>query len=676
MTNHIQIRISERGPFAGGHEFGSTGAYERLVGRAHFAIDPKAPAQRGITDLEHAAVDAEGRVRFAADIMILRPKDLARGNKRLFLDYGNRGNKRMLQFFNDAPASNDPKTLADAGNGFLMRCGYSIAWIAWQGDLLPGDGRMVMDLPVATDHGKPITGLVRVEYIADQHGVTTQPLSAWISTRSHPTVSLDTRKATLTRRRYATDARIPVPADQWMFARIEAGMGLDNQGSERALVPSDTHIHIPKGFEPGWIYELVYTGKDPLVLGLAHVAVRDFSSFLKYGERDAAGNPNPLREGRTGVEKAYAWGRSQTGRCIRDFLYRGFNGDAQGRRVFDGVLPHVSGGGLMWLNHRFANAVSPAGQQYEDHFNPADRFPFSYAESTDHLTGKRDAILKRPDTDPLVIHTQTATEYWQRKGSLVHTDTRGNDLAQPEGVRVFAWASSQHFADPNLKKPARGVCQNPINVVQTSMLFRAMLDAMDRWATDGTPPPPSRIPHRADGTLVTAEEWHTQFPRIPGSAVPSGPAALPLLDFGPDFERGILAKEPPDVIAGKSYTVLVPAVDADGNDTGGVRAPMVQAPLATYTGWNLRARGFGHGATHTFVGSTIPFPDTETERRITADPRRSTAERYPNQAAYTAAIAAAARKLVEERLMLEEDIERAIVLAQNWSRPRHDVSLE
>jgi hypothetical protein len=676
MTNLIELKISERGPFAGGHAFGAIGAYERLVGRAHFAVDPEAAAQKGITDLEHARVDGEGRVPFVADIMILRPKDLARGNQRLFLDYGNRGNKRMLQFFNDAPASNDPKTLADAGNGFLMRRGYSLAWIAWQGDLLPGDGRMLLDLPVATDNGKPIAGLVRVEYIADQVGVTTQPLSGWISTRSHPTVSLDTRKASLTRRRYADDPRIPVPPDQWMFARIEAGLGLDNQGSERALVPSDTHIHLPRGFEPGWIYELVYTGKDPLVLGLGHVAVRDFGSFLKFGERDAAGNPNPLREGSAGIEKAYAWGRSQTGRCIRDFVYRGFNADAQGRRVFDGVLPHVSGGGLMWLNHRFANAVSPAGQQYEDHFNPADRFPFSYSESTDHLTGRRDAILKRPATDPLVIHTQTATEYWQRKGSLVHTDTQGNDLAQPEGVRVYAWASSQHFADPNLGKPARGVCQNLINVVATSMLFRAMLDAMDRWATDGVAPPPSRVPRRSDGTLVPMEQWRTQFPRIPGAAIPSGPAELPLLDFGLDFERGILSKEPPEIVGEKRYTVLVPAVDADGNDTGGVRAPMVEAPLATYTGWNLRARSYGHGATHTFVGSTIPFPETESERRITGDQRRSILERYPSQAAYTAAIEAAARRLVEERLMLEEDIERAIALAQNWSRPRHDVSLE
>src|SRR5438477_1832580 len=377
MTNRIEIKISERGPFAGAHEFGSVGAYERLVGRALFAVDPKAPAQRGITDLEHAPVDGEGRVRFAADIMILRPKDLARGNRRLFLDYGNRGNKRMLQFFNDAPASNDPHTLEHAGNGFLMRRGYSVAWIAWQGDLLAGDGRMLLDLPVATDNGKPITGPVRVEYIADQHGVTTMPLSGWISTRSHPTVSHDTRKASLTRRRYADDPRIPVPPDQWMFARLEAGVGLDNQGSERALVPSDQHIHLPHGFEPGWIYELVYTGKDPLVLGLGHVAVREFVSFLRYADECAAAlGP---------VEKTYAWGRSQTGRCLRDFVYRGFNADAAGRKVFDGVLPHVAGAGRKWLNHRFANAVVSGGQQYEDHFNPADTFPFSYAETTDHL---------------------------------------------------------------------------------------------------------------------------------------------------------------------------------------------------------------------------------------------------------------------------------------------------
>jgi len=676
MTNLIELRIGERAPFAGGHPFGAVGPYERLSGRAHFALDPRASAQQGITDLDKAPVDAEGRVRFAADILILKPRDMSLGNRRLFLDYGNRGNKRALQFFNDAPASNDPRTLEEAGNGFLMRRGYAIAWIAWEGDLLPGDGRMLLDLPVATDKGKPLTGPVRVEYIADQPGVTTLPLSSRVSTRSHPTVSLDTREARLTRRRYPEDAREPIGPDQWCFARVESGLGLDNQGAERALVPSDIHIHLPAGFEPGWIYELVYTGCDPLVLGLGHVAVRDFASFLKYGERDAAGTPNPLREGATGIEKAYAWGRSQTGRCIRDFVYLGFNADHKGRRVFDGVLPHVAGAGLMWMNHRFASAVTPAGQQYEDHHNAADRFPFSYALSTDHLTGKRDAILKRPETDPLVMHSQTATEYWQRRGSLVHTDTRGNDLEQPENVRVYLWASSQHFADPNLKKPTRGICQNVINVVATSMLFRAMLDALDRWATDGTPPPPSRIPRRADGTLVAMSEWRERFPRIPGVMVPSGPSELPLLDFGPEFERGILATEPPDVVPGKSYAVLVPAVDADGNEVAGIHVPMVAAPLATYTGWNLRARGFGHGAMHTFVGSTLPFAATETERRMTGDPRPSIRERYGDRAGYVAKIKAAAERLIADGLMLEEDLDRVVSAVRDWARPRHDIALD
>jgi alpha/beta hydrolase family protein len=667
MTNRVELSIRERFAFADGHEFGAVGAYERLVGRAHFRVDPSAPAQQGITDVDKAPVDADGLVGFAADFSVLKPVDPGRGNRRIFFDYGNRGNKRMLQFFNDAPAANDPRTLAHAGNGFLMRRGYTVVWLAWQGDLLPGNGRMVMDLPVARELTGPITGSVRVEYIANRPGITTFPLSGRASTRSHPTVSLDPREASLTRRRYPYDERIPVPPASWCFARVEGGIGLDNQGAEQALIPSDTHIHIPTGFEPGWIYELIYTGRDPLVLGLGHAAVRDFVSFLRCSSEDAAGLG--------AIEKAYAWGRSQTGRCLRDFVYRGFNVDAAGRKVFDGILPHVAGAGRKWLNHRFANAVVSGGQQYEDHFNPADTFPFSYAETTDHLTGRRDAILKRPETDPLVIHTQTSTEYWQRRGSLVHTDTRGNDLPQPDAVRIFFWASSQHFADPVPPPLERGVRQNYLNTVATSMLFRAMIDAMDRWATHGVPPPDSRIPSRVDGTLTTFEEWRRQFPPIPAVATPHAPNRLPLLDFGPDAERGML-KEPPVVIPGEGYTVLVPAVDADGNDIAGVRAPMVQAPLGTYCGWNLRARGFGHGAMHEFSGSYIPLPEAAEERRMTGDPRKSVLERYPNADAYVAAISAAARQLVEAGLMLEEDVERAVATAANWGRPRHDVKMK
>ena len=674
MSNRITIDIQERTAFADGHAFAEAGAYERLIGRARFAVDPDAPAQAGIVDVDKAPRNGDGLVEFAADLCILKPVDPARANRRLFFDYGNRGNKRAVQYFNDAPACNDPATLAHAGNGYLFRRGYTVVWGAWQGDLLPGDGRMILTLPVARDGAQPLTGMVRSEFIVAQEGQTTLPLSGWVSTRSHPAVSRDPSKARLTRRRYPVDERVEITPDAWRFARVETGMGLDFQGAEQAIVESDTHICMSGGFEPGWIYELVYEGRDPLVLGLGYVAVRDLVSFLKYEDSDSEGRANPVADGGP-MERAYAFGRSQTGRLIRDAIYRGFNADAAGRKVFDGVLAHVAGCGRMWMNHRFANVVVPAGQQYEDHDNYADSFPFSYAECTDHLTGRSDAICKRPETDPLIFHSQSATEYWQRRGSLVHTDTEGNDLEQPDNVRVYFWSSAPHVADPNQGAPVRGLCQHLSNVVQTSILFRALLDAMDRWASDGIAPPPSRIPRRDDGSLVGMDQWRAQFPVIPGVATPRGPNALPLFDFGPGAANGIQGTLPPAVIEPDGYTVLVPAVDIDGNDIAGVRVPMVEAPLATYTGWNLRSRGHGEGAMHEFTGSTIPLPETESIRAATGDPRPSIEQRYGDADAYVAAIVRAAERLVAEGLMLEEDIARVEQRARDWSRPLHDVRL-
>ena len=670
MNGSLELQITRREAFADGHPFDDAGPCERLLGRAYFAVDPDARAYADVVDLDKAPRNESGLVEFATDVCILKP--VGSGNRRLFFGYGNRGHKRELQFFNDAPASNDPRTLRDAGNGFLMRRGYTVVWAAWEGDLLPGDGRMLLDVPLARDGAEPLTGLVRTEFISDRPGISTYPLSGWASARSYSAVSLDRSWATLTRRRYPGDVREPIASDAWTFAYTEGGIGLDAQGAESALVESDAHIHVFDGFEPGWIYELVYTARDPRPYGIGHAVVRDLVSFLRYDDADRCGGANPLAGA---IDKAYAWGRSQTGRCIRDFVYRGYNADPRGRRVFDGVMPHVSGGGLMWMNHRFAQMISPAGQQYEDHENCSDRFPFAYGASIDHLTGREDAILKRPATDPLVLHTQSATEYWQRHGSLVHTDSRGQDLEPPDNARIYMWASSQHFSDPNASRPARGVCQHYANVVQTSMLLRAMLDALDAWATHGVEPPPSRIPRRADGTLVEFDAWKSQFPGIPGVMVPTGVNALPLYDFGPDFESGQLTKEPPDVAHAGGYTILVPAVNADGNDIAGVRVPMVEAPLGTYAGWNVRGRGFGFGAMHQFTGSYIPFPDTDSEAEMTGDPRASVLARYRNAGNYGGAIEAAARRLVDERLMLEEDVARVVARAQDWSRPLHDVRL-
>ena len=658
----MTLDITERRAFAGGTPFGEAGPYEILKGRYHGAVDPNAPGQAAITDIAFAPAGPDGLVRYATDVFILKPLDPARGNRRLFFDWDNRGNKRALQFFNDAVHSNTPATPAHAGNGFLMRRGYSIVFAAWQGDLLAGDGRMVLDLPVAHENGAPIRGRVRTEIIG-RPNCDTMPLSGWPSTRSHPAVSLDTTKASLTRRRYPGSPAETLHPTAWCFARTQGGVGQDAQGAERALVPCRESIHLPGGFQPGWIYELIYEAEAPLVLGLGHAAIRDLVSHLRHDPS----SPLP------GIERAYGWGRSQTGRAIRDFIYHGFNADSAGRKVFDGLLPHVAGAGRL-NTARFANLTDAAGQQYEVHLNPADRFPFAYAQTTDHITGQTDAILKRPATDPLVIHTQTSTEYWQRRGSLVHTDTRGRDLPIPANVRVFHWSSSQHNSDPLSGPPPFGVCQNRLNIVATSALFRAMLDAMDRWSTDGTTPPDSRIPNVADATLVTTEQWRRQFPAIPGLALPREPSDLPAIDWGPGLARGIL-REPPRIDASQHYAVLVPAVDSDGNDIAGVRAPMVAAPLATYTGWNLRARGFGHGAMHEFSGSTIPFADSAEERAMTGDPRPAIAERYPDRDAYVAAISAAAAALSQARLLLAEDVTRAEAAAANWHAPRHDVKL-
>jgi hypothetical protein len=660
MGTRVALDIGRRVPFAGGAAFEGTGAYESLAGRAHFSVDPRDPYARGITDLEHAAANERGLVEFVAELCILKPADPRRWNRRLLFEFCNRGNKRALQYFNDAPSSNTLTGRHDAGNGFLMRRGYAVVWAGWQGDLLSGDGRLCLEVPVARADGRPITGRVRTEFITTEPGVVCAPLSSDVALRSYPAASTNTADAVFTRRQYATSARISIPSHAWRYAKLERA------GTQSALVPSDTHIYLREGFEPSWIYELIYPAKDPLVLGLGYLVARDLVSMLRYAGRDDASAPNPLGEGGAAVEKAYCWGRSQPARLIRDFVYRGFNADAAGRRVFDAVFPHVAGAGRMWLNHRWAQPARLPGLQHEDHYCYSDRFPFAYGRTTDHLTGQTDAILQRPETDPLVLHTFSSTEYWQRHESLVHGETRGRDLDPPDTVRCYFWAGSQHLADPLVEAPVRGVGQQLQNAVYTSPLFRALLDHLDRWATHGTPPPTNRMPRRADGTLVTAEEWEKTFPCIPGVVVPPSPNRLPLYDYGPDAERGHLAKDPPEPVpGGEEYPIFVPAVDADGNEIAGIRMPGVQVPRGTYTGWNIRTQGQSPGVLAELAGSSIPFPKTRAEREATGDPRPSFEERYGDQGAFLRATADAARRLVGEGFLLEEDYERVMRAAES-----------
>ena len=344
---------------------------------------------------------------------------------------------------------------------------------------------------------------------------------------------------------------------------------------------------------------------------------------------------------------------------IRDFVYQGFNADGRNRPVFDGAFCHVAGAGRICNNHRWSQPVRLASYQHEDRYSYSDRFPFAYETTEDHLTGQQDGLLARPDTDPLWIHTQTSGEMWHRHGSLVHTDTRGNDLAQGENVRIYLWASSQHLPRATSETMVSDFSQHPINdIVATTPLFRSLLDHLDRWVTDGVPPPPSRVPLHSEGELVSIEEWRLQFPAIPSSATPREPNRLPLWDYGPDADRGYITIDPPQQVGADEYEVLLPAVDADGNEIAGIRMPLVRVPLGTGTGWNIRARGSSPGAMACMWGSFIPFPVSRAERLATGDPRASIEERYDGEEDFLHQLTKAAYDLAQEGfLLLDEDLE-------------------
>ena len=652
MDTAVRLQVTKREPFADGISFGDVGAYERLTGRVVFEVDPEAPGYTDVVDLECAPRNSNGLVEYSSDLYILKPVELARSNRRLVYDVNNRGNKRIVQFMNDASHSNDPSSVAHAGNGFLMRRGYSVVWSGWQGDILAGNGRLTMSLPVATYGSGEITGTVRAEFIADESGVVCFPLSGNDYTASYEATSLDTSSATLTRREYERDPRIPIPRDQWRLAMV---------GDEGSTVPSSMHCYLPAGFEAGWIYELVYTAKNPMVMGLGFTGVRDLASFLLHDEVDDDGEPNPLAENGNNIEKAYSWGRSQSGRFLREFVYRGFNQDRDGRRVFDGVSPHVSGGGRVFLNYRFAQP-GRYPRQHSDHLYPSDQFPFAYAVTTDRHTGKTDGILKRPETDPVIIHTQTSSEYWERRGSLVHTDSAGNDLADHARSRVYLFAGSQHGADP-LEGPQTGPYLYISNPNQAGPPLRALLDALDEWATNGTAPPDSRVPTRTAETAVPAEIVRARFPSISDVTCPDEASRLYVQDHGPEFDSGIVSTEPPQEDTYKEYTVLVPQVDADGNEVPGVRMPTIEVPLATYTGWNYRPPGGAAKALAGVVGTYVPFPVSEDDRRTRGDGRKPTSERYRSKDHYVQQVAQAAQRLVDQRLLLAEDANRYVELA-------------
>jgi hypothetical protein len=671
-----RLVIQRREPFAGGHEFPVTGAFEKIVGKIYGEVDPKHRLNKIIVNLDKAPRNRRGRVEYRSDLCILKPLDMNRGNGKIFFDAPNRGSKRILGFLNDAPATNDPTNLADAGNGFLMRQGYTIVWCGWQGDLMPLKNWLVLSVPVATNDNQEIVAKVRTEIVVDEKGVQSQPLSADERVKSYPAASFDKSQATLTVREKSYGKRLLVPAQEWEFA---ASVKNSRTGKE-TVAPSAKDLYLYNGFKPGHIYELIYPAKKPLVLGLGFAVVRDLISFLRYESKDSAGKPNPLatlhrnrssalslssrlggRLKRGLITHAYAWGRSQSGRYLRDFVYHGFNEDESRRKVFDAVAPHVAGGGRLFLNYEFARPVT-SSQQHTNQLDP-ELFPHAYNLIRDAQTGRRDGILKRPRTDPMIFHTQTSTEYWQKRGCLAHTDGKGQDLSIPENVRIYVIASAQHNS-PFGSEPVKDDTQFAVNPLPAGDVLRALMVAMDLWVTKGIAPPPSRYPTVLDRTLVAPTRKDTRFPDIPGVRFAALHNRQLFLNYGSRISRGKITIHPPAPIDKGAYMILVPKVDADGNDLSGIRLPAIEVPIATYTGWNLRPRGLAEGELSGLLGSFIPFAKTKAQRRKSGDPRPSLEERYNDRHDYVQRISRVARILIEKRYLLAEDAERMITEAR------------
>jgi hypothetical protein len=627
-----RMEIISRADLLNGKDFGLAGAYEKIVAKVYFAVDPNNPHNKIIVDLDKAQRNEQGLVEFSADLFMLRPKDLNRGNGAALFEIPNRGGKAMVRFFNHGRGGGDFTTEAEMGDGFLMRRGFTLVWLGWQFDTPDSDQVLRLYAPVATDNGKPITGWVRSDFVFNTK-VFDAPLGHR-GQKAQPALEPDNVGYKLTVRDSALGERRLISRGEWRFARFVDGQA----------VPDPTRIYLKSGFEPGKIYEIVYRTQNPTVVGLGLAAVRDLASYFKYERNNVAS-----------VKRALGFGISQSGRYLRHFVYQGFNADEKDRQVFDAVNPHVAGGGHGSFNHRFAEASRDASQ-FSTFFYPTDIFPFTDLEQTDPETGDKDGILTRAIKEkvaPKIFYTFSSYEYWGRAASLIHTSVDGKtDATLPDNTRIYYFVGGQH--GPGQFPPNKNQTQNLTSPNDYSWSMRALLVALDAWAKDGTAPPPSRYAKIADGALVNPQAIN--FPKIPGINFPRTIHEAWRVDYGPEFKtKGIIANEPPRI--GKPFPVMAPQVDQDGIDLGGVRMPEVAAPLATYTGWNPRDPQTGApDQLVDFAGSYIPFAKTKAERERAGDPRLSIEERYASRAHYLGVVAEAGLKLVKDGYLLAEDL--------------------
>jgi alpha/beta hydrolase family protein len=558
MIVSIEIKAIEQ--LADGAPFGKVGAYERVIGVAKGEVDPKASGNKGIALIDKVPLNERGKVEYAADFFILRPKDPAKGNGHILYEVNNRGRKMLFGNIADGPQGvNDPKSLADVGNGFPMRRGYTVVWSGWDPDAPRANMGLGLTAPIATDDGKPIVSLVVDEFVS---GTRAGLLEAF--KLSYEMATPD--GARLTVRERQADPRKDVA---W-------------------TAPDARTIKLAEGKpKPGFIYEFTYQGTKPKVQGLGFAATRDFVSFLRYDEGGRAATGGPITH-------ALAIGFSQAGRYLRHHISAGFNRDEQGRKVFDGVYSHIAGVGRLFFNRPFSQPAR-TNTQHEDHNFPESWFPFSTATLEDPFSSKKGSLFRGDGSDPKLIETNTSTEYWQKGASLLTTDPLGTeDVALPDNSRVYMIAGTQHGGRAGATTDP-GPNVNPRNPHNPMPAVRALLIALDDWVAKGVAPPPSRVPTLADGTLVEPDK--TGFPSVPGTAVVKVTNRV----APPSGER--------------AYRTLVCRVDADGNEVAGIRLPDIAVPLATYTGWNEYKPPYPKGELADRDGSYLVFPAEKIAQR-------------------------------------------------------------
>ena len=559
----VSIDIKAIEPLAGGGAFGDVGPYERVIGVAKGEVDPKAPGNSGIALIDKAPLNERGKVEYTTDFFILRPKDPAKGNGRILYEVNNRGRKMLFGNIADGPQGiNDPQKVADLGNGFPLRRGWTIVWSGWDPDAPRANLGLGLTAPVATDGGKPIVQTVRDEFVSGTRGGALEAFKLSYEMASHDGAHLTVR-----------ERQADKPQDV-AWAPVD--------GKTIKLAPDNLEGGKPK---PGYIYEFTYQGTKPKVQGLGFAATRDFVSFLRHDERGRAATGGPITH-------ALAFGVSQAGRYLRHHISEGFNRDEQGRKVFDGIHSHIAGVGRLFFNVPFSQPAR-TNTQHEDSGAPEAWFPFSTATLEDPFTKQKGSLFRGDGCDPKLIETNTSTEYWQKGASLLTTDPLGTrDVALPDNSRAYMIAGTQHGGRAGATTDP-GPNVNPRNPHNPMPAVRALLVAHDDWVVKGTAPPPSRIPILKDGTLV--EPGKTGFPQIANAAV---------------------VKVTNKVTAGgKTYPTLVSRVDADGNEVAGIRLPDIAVPLATYTGWNEYKPPYPKGELADRDGSYLVFPAEKIAQR-------------------------------------------------------------